>query len=168
MASISIRPPRAGDGESLARTWLDAAHFYANLNPELFQVPDSDGLAQWCEEWTVNAVSSDRLLLVAADGGQVVGFISASIQPPVKNAARQFVRDVGLTRLLINALVVRQAYWRQRIGTQLMAAAEDWGRSQGAQIALLDTYIASPVSVTFYENRAGYVRKSLLFRKTLF
>jgi len=48
-----------------------------------------------------------------------------------------------------------------------MDAAEEWGRSNGAAIALLDTYVGSPVSVPFYEQRMGYERRALYFRKTL-
>src|SRR5262245_59229355 len=142
-AHIVIRALQAGDGEGLARCWLDAAAYYAKLDPELFQIPDRDGLAQWCEDWSSNADEEHSHLLVAVKDGHVVGFVSASVHPPHAQAARQLVRDVGLTRLIIDALVVQEAYWRQGIGRQLMDAAETWGRTKGAAIALLDTYIHS-------------------------
>ena len=165
--NIRIRVPQAGDGDGLARTWLDAANYYVKLNSELFQMPDVNGLAQWCEDWTVPSTSENSFLSVAEHDSQVIGFISATIHPPTKDAHRQWVRDVSVTRLMIDALVVQQAYWRHGIGRRLMDVAEEWGRSRGAVIALLDTYIDSPVSVSFYEQGMSYQRRALHFRKVL-
>jgi hypothetical protein len=39
-----------------------------------------------------------------------------------------------------------------------MEAVEEWARSRGAVIALVDTYIKSPLSMPFYEQRMGYSR----------
>src|SRR5574341_1028599 len=139
-ANIRIRVPQTGDGDGLARTWLDAANYYVKRNPELFHMPDMDVLIQWCEDWAVPSDSENSLLRVADYDNQVIGFISATIHPPIEDAHRQLVRDVNLTRLMINALIVQQAYWRHGIGRRLMKIAEEWGRSRGAVIALLDTY----------------------------
>jgi hypothetical protein len=46
---IIVRPERPGDGEGLARVWLDNARYHAELAPDLFRVPDEDGLAEWME-----------------------------------------------------------------------------------------------------------------------
>ncbi|HLO18206.1 MAG TPA: GNAT family N-acetyltransferase [Anaerolineales bacterium] len=165
--NIHIRIPQAGDGAGLAHTWFDTAKYYVELNPELFQLPDMDGLAQWCEEWAVTQPSEDTFLRVAEHNDQVIGFIGAAIQLPMTDGHRQFVRDMNVKRLMIDALVVQQVYWRHGVGRQLMKAAEQWGRSQGAVIALLDTYISSPVSVSFYEQQMGYQRRALHFRKVL-
>jgi GNAT superfamily N-acetyltransferase len=166
-ADIIVRTPLTGDGEGLARCWVDAAAYYVKLNPELFQMPDTDGLVQGCEDWLLNADGETTYSLVAEKKGNVVGFVSATVHRPNEQAAHQFVRDVGLTRLVIDALVVQEAYWRHGIGRRLMNAAEEWGRARGAVIALLDTYSGSPVSVPFYEQRMGYKCRALHFRKTL-
>ena len=99
--------------------------------------------------------------------GQAVGFSHAAIQPPLATAAYQFVRDVAYPRLNIHTLVVQQAYWRHGIGTQFLATAEEWGRSKGARIALLDTYSESPISLPFYEQRMCYHRRAIHLRKSL-
>jgi GNAT superfamily N-acetyltransferase len=153
-----IRPVWPGDGAGLAACWLDAGAYYAGINPELFQIPESPGLDEWMEPGNASA-SPDRCAFVAELEGTVVGFINASLHQPRADAARPFVRDVGRARLEIDALVVKQAYWRRGVGTQLMRAAEQWGRSQGAEIALLDTYVCSEVSVPFYEWTMGYSRR---------
>ncbi len=164
--SLHIRAPQVGDGVGLACSWIDAATYYTQLAPDLFQVPQEDGLAAWLEDGLLN-VPAEELILVAEYAGQAVGFIHAVIQPPLESAARQFVRDVAYPRLSIPALVVQQAYWRHGIGTQLLTAAEEWGRSRGASIALLDTYSESPISLPFYEQRMGYQRRAIHLRKSL-
>ena len=161
-----IRPPRAGDGAGLAQSWLDAGTYYNQLAPDLFQIPEEEGLAAWIEEGLLKT-PPDELYLVAEYAGQAVGFIEAAIDPPLPIAARQFIRDLAYFRLNIHALVVQRAYWRQGIGKQLLVAAEEWGRNRGARIAFLDTFVESPISVSFYEQRMGYQRRSIRFQKPL-
>ena len=163
---LQIRSPRTGDGAGLARSWLDAGKYYNQLAPDIFQIPEEEGLAAWFEEGLLKT-PSDELYLVADYSGQAVGFIEAAIDPPLPSAARQFVRDLAYFRLNIHVLVVQQAYWRHGIGKHLIVAAEEWGRNGGARIAFLDTFIDSPVSIPFYERRMGYQRRSIRFQKLL-
>jgi len=44
--SVQIRPGRPGDGQGIARVWLDAGAYYAGLDPAHFQLPSSEGLAE--------------------------------------------------------------------------------------------------------------------------
>lgn len=155
-----IRSPRAGDGDGLARCWLDAAAYYAALDP------DADGLAPWLEERALSNATGDRCVLVAEADGQVVGYVVA-LQHPSPAAARNFVRELGKVRVYVDLLVVGAAYRRRGIGTRLMDAVEGWARSRDAEILLLDTYIGSDLSVPFYERRTGYTRRALRFSKTL-
>lgn len=167
---VEIRASRPGDGAGMARVWLSAGAYYAGLDPAHFQVPAADGLAESFEDSitaAARAADEDALELVADTGGIVAGWITARIQHPSASAARQLVREHSWTRLLVNALVVDQELWRQGIGTALLEAAEAWGRARGAEIAQLDTYIGSTVSVPFYERHMGYQRRSILFQKPL-
>jgi GNAT superfamily N-acetyltransferase len=166
-ALVLIREPRAGDGDGLARTWIDAGRYYAQLDADLFQVPVADGLAASLEAWALSVTEALTFIRVAETNEQVVSFIHATIQPPVESGAQQFVRDATLTRLMIDALIVQQAYWRQGIGTHLLSAAEAWGRSQQADIVQLDTYNESPISIPFYQQRMGYRRRAVHLWKAL-
>jgi GNAT superfamily N-acetyltransferase len=161
---LKIRPPQTGNGAGLAQSWLDAGLFYNQLAPDLFQVPEQKGLAGWFEEGLLK-IKPDELYLVAEYSGQAIGFIEAVIEMPLADSAWQFIRDLSYPRLYINALVIQQAYWRHGIGKQLLLAAEKWGQNRGAHIALLDTFIESPISVSFYEQRMGYQRRSIRFQK---
>src|SRR5438309_518142 len=100
---MEIRSTRRGDGEGLAGVFLDAARYYAELDPAAFQVPASEGLPEWFEETLQRAVQDEnRLELVAEVGGRVVAFLSAHLEEPIATAARQLIRDVGQRRLEID------------------------------------------------------------------
>ena len=164
--AITVRAPRPGDGAGMARAWLSATAYYAGLDPEHFQVPSAEGLAESFEAG-LGTGGEDALMLVAELDGQVAGWLTARIEHPAASAARQMVREHGWTRLFIDALLVDQAVWREGAGTALLTAAEAWGRDRGAEVVRLDTYADSPVSVPFYEQRMGYQRRSIVFQKPL-
>jgi len=163
---LALRPPRPGDGDGLARCWLNAGASCAALNPALFQVPAPDGLAQSLEDRFLHLAANDALVLVADSASHVVGYLIATIAPPSPRAALDASRDAGLVRLAIDALIIREDSRHHGVGTRLMEAAERWGRGRGAAIALLDTY-DSPLSVPFYEHHLGYSRRALRLRKDL-
>jgi GNAT superfamily N-acetyltransferase len=165
--SLQIRPPRPGDGEGMARVWLSAGAYYAGLEPALFHVPSADGLAESSEaDIKATSDSSDKLRLVAEQDGQVIGWLTAHLAYPAASAAHQFVSEFGWTRLIVDAVVVDRALWRQGTGSALLEAAESWGRERGARVVSLDTYANGPVAVPFYE-RHGYQRRSIRFAKEL-
>jgi GNAT superfamily N-acetyltransferase len=164
--AVTIRDARAGDAEAVAGAWLDAADFYAGLEPRVFQIPRADGLAGvWRESLT--GAEPGSLQLVAELDGEVIGYLAARLEPPEPGADFQLTRDQGWTRLLIDVLVVLRERWRHGAGAALLTAAEAWGRERGARMVRLDTYAHSPVSVPFYEQRMGYQRRAIVFEKPL-
>jgi GNAT superfamily N-acetyltransferase len=167
MHEIVVRPAQSGHGTGLAQSWLDAGSYYAALDPELFQVPASEGLVEWVEERLARPRPPDTIWLVAEVDGQAVGDIHARLDRPMPDAGRQLVREVGQLRVFVNALAVQAAYRRRGVGTRLLEAVEGWGRQQGATLISLDTFIDSPLSVPFYERRMGYQRRAIIFQKRL-
>ena len=163
---MTVRPARPGDGVGITRAWLSAAAYYADLDPGYFQVPDVEGLADGLDSQLVHQ-GDDAIHLVAELDGQVIGWLWAKIEPPGPNAAAQLTRDLGWTRLEVASLMVDRGHWRSGAGTALLEAAEAWGRARGAQVAHLDTYVHSPVSVPFYEEHMGYQRRAIVFQKRL-
>lgn len=164
---VIVRSAGPGDGADLARGWLDGCRYFAALDPERFQVPDDDGLAEWFEELLARPDSEDQVWLVAEVDGVVVGNVSAELHRPMDTAARQLLRFLGETRLFVSALSVEEAYQRRGVATRLMEAVEQWGRERGAVFASLDTWVHSEQSVPFYERRMGYRRASIVFEKRL-
>jgi GNAT superfamily N-acetyltransferase len=167
MEDVVVRPARPGDGADLARALTDAARHYVELDPDAFQVPDPDGLAEWFEGLLRRRRSDDEVWLVAEVGGRVVGDVHAHLERPVEDAARQVLRDLGRVCLAVDALGVAAAYRRRGAGARLMDAVERWGRDRGAERAVLSTYVHSSLSVPFYERRMGYRRRSIVFVKRL-
>ena len=149
-----------------SRAWLSAGAYYANLDPEYFQVPRTEGLAERLDN-QFNQHDNDSLQLVAELDGHVVGWLWARIERPGQNASAQLTREHGWTRLAVASLIVDSDHWRGGAGTALLEEAETWGRAHGAEAATLDTYAYSPVSVPFYEDHMGYERRSILFQKRL-
>jgi GNAT superfamily N-acetyltransferase len=164
--SVTIRPPRPGDGPGMARVWLSAGAYYADLDPAHFQRPSAEGLAESFEAGP-GPEGEDVRQLVAELDGEVAGWVTARIEPPAASTAYQLIRELSWTRLFIDTLVVDQVLWRHGVGTALLKAAESWGRERGAEAARLDTYVGSAVSVPFYERHAGYQRRSVVFQKAL-
>jgi GNAT superfamily N-acetyltransferase len=167
MESLVIRPARPSDATDLARNWIDVARHYAGLDGDAFQVPAADGLVVWFEELLHRPRSEDAVWLVAEVNGRVVGDVSARLERPTEDAARQLLRDLGRVRLSVDALGVEEAYRRRGVGARLMHAVEEWGRHRGAVRSVLTTYHASPLSVPFYEQGMGYERRSIVFEKRL-
>jgi len=166
--SVQIRPPRPGDGEGMARVWLSAGAYYADLDPAHFQLPSAEGLPESFEaDIEARSTDANSLRLVAERDSTVTGWLTAHVEHPAASVAHQLVRELGWIRLIVDALVVHRAVWRQGIGGALLTEAESWGRDHGAVVARLDTYLGSPVSVPFYERHMGYQRRSILFQKPL-
>ncbi len=166
MQDIEVRAFRAGDGAACAVAWLDAARYYVGQDPQSFQLPAEAGLADWFEHEDPGGGLPARRL-VATVGGQVAGFVVATLEGPLPGARFQLLRAAASTCVYVAALAVAEEYRRAGIGTALMTVVEQWGREQGATLVTLDTNIRSPLSVPFYEDRMGYVRHGLIFRKAL-
>ena len=166
MAEVKVRAVRPGDGAGCARAWLDAARYYVELDPDNFQLPAEAGLAGWFEQDHADG-SQTVLRLVATVDEQVAGFVAAVLEPPLPGAQWQLTRAAASPRVYVNALMVAERYRRAGVGTALMAAVEQWGRSGGAVLVALDTNLRSPLSVPFYEDRMGYARHGVIFRKYL-
>ncbi|MDQ3993678.1 MAG: GNAT family N-acetyltransferase [Actinomycetota bacterium] len=166
MGGIIVREPRAGDGPAIARFHRENAAYYAEVAPEHFRVPDAEGLGEFMEPGP-DENTETTLALVAELDGEVVGYLEAHLLPPLETARYQAQADVGETRLVINYVETLQKHWRQGVGSRLVEAAEEWGRAREATVAVCDTYIGSPVSIPFWEERMGYERRAIIFRKAL-
>jgi GNAT superfamily N-acetyltransferase len=151
----------------MARIWVEAGRYYAELDPELFQVPAEEGLAERFDRHIVEDRSDDALQLVADEDGRLLGMVTAHLAEPVGNPEMQLVQYFGLRHVVIDLLIVDRARWRRGVGTRLMEEAERWGRDRGAVLSRLDTFADSPVSIPFYEHHLGYRRRSVIFEKPL-
>jgi GNAT superfamily N-acetyltransferase len=167
MSQVVVREFRPGDGEPLARMMRENSAYYADLAPDYFRVPDEAGLVDLVENDDDWRASHDHFARVAEVDGQVAGYIEATLQQPLDTAEWQSQRDLGEVRLFIGFLGTSDRYKRMGVATRLVEAAEEWGRQNGARVAICDTYIDSPLSVPFWEARMGYRRRAIVLRKPL-
>jgi len=165
--AATIREARADDAVGIAQLSRENGRYYVQLAPQLFRLPDEEGVVEFIESDSEWRESPDTLALVAEDGGAVAGYLEASLQRPDETARWQGQRDLSEIRLFINFVGTADAYKRQGVATTLVEAAEQWGRERGAVVALCDTFIDSPLSVPFWERRMGYERRAIIFRKRL-
>jgi GNAT superfamily N-acetyltransferase len=162
-----IREYLDGDARGIVQISRENARFYTGLAPDYFKTPDEDGFVDLIERDGNWRDAPENLALVAEVDGAVAGYIEATVHPPLETARWQAQRDLSETRLAINFVGTADAYKRQGVGTMLVEAAEAWGRSNGATVAICDTYLESPLSVPFWERRLGYQRRAVIFRKPL-
>lgn len=160
---ISIRLARAGDGAGMARCWADAGRHYIDVDQTRFQVPEEAGLDQWFEA-SLARQSEERAVFVAELEGELAGFCGAHLEPPNTEPWRQLQRDLGRTRLYVDALAVAEPARRRGVGEALMRAAEKWGKERGATVLLVDSFVDGPTATPFYERRMGYRRRSIRFQ----
>lgn len=163
----TIREARDEDAVGIVQLSQENSAYYVQLAPEYFRLPDEDGLVEFIENDREWREGPDTLALVADDDGAIAGYLEASLQRPDETARWQGQRDLSDIRLFINFVGTANAYKRQGVATNLVKAAERWGRERGAVVALCDTFIDSPMSVPFWERRMRYERRAIIFRKPL-
>jgi len=124
----------------MARVWLTAGAYYVDLDPVHFQLPSTRGLAESFDaDIEARSSDTDSLRLVAERAGEAADWLTAHVEHLSASAPHQLVREPGWTRLVVDAVMVDRAPWRQGIGTALLAEAESWGRDRGAAVVRLYT-----------------------------
>ena len=163
---IRLRRARVDDAADLARTWLDQAATYAELDDAAFEVPDDEGLGGWLvEQLRAQADPDRRLVLVADVEGGAVGFVVAALVPPHPAPQRQMQRDLAAPRVQIEALAVRGDHLRRGVGTRLVTAVEDWARNRGATAVTAQAFVAGPAGE--FLSARGYAARAVLYGKAL-
>ncbi len=161
---MEIREARPDDAAELAQIWLEFARHYASLDPDAFQIPAEEGLANWIETG-IRADNPSRRRLVADIDGHIAGFAVGAIIEPAEHAERQLLADLGRKRLGIDAVATAERFRRRGVATALIDELERWGREEGAELVLAETHAESPMSIPFWERRMSYERRSVRFVK---
>jgi GNAT superfamily N-acetyltransferase len=161
-----VRPGRPGDGAGCARVWRDTARYYVELDPASFRLPADEGLADWFDGLHAST-PPDACRLVAELGGEVVGLAGATLLPAADSARYQLLTALSRLRASVGGLAVAASHRRAGVGSALLTAVEEWAAAAGATELSLDTYHASPLSIPFYDNRPGWSRHGVIYRKSL-
>ena len=166
MDALVIRDARPEDVYGLARAWRDAGWFAVATDAVAFRVPAEEGLDEFFAA-TLEGMADDEAVLVADRDGEVLGFASARIAEPERDARWQIQRELAARRLLIDAVAVAEPYRGRGVGRALVGALEAWGDARGAALAAVDGNWESGVGAGFYEAALGYRRRGLTLRKAL-
>lgn len=62
----------------------------------------------------------------------------------------------GILYCQVTEIAVCRRHRNQGIGGQLLRAAEDWGRGQGAEFAILEILASNKRAGSSYQQRMGY------------
>ena len=165
--AVEVRDAQPGDGAALATVWLDNARYYVELFPDDFRMPDEVGLGEWFEVQLGQPPSPSEVHLVAVVDGLVRAFVYARLTEPAEQASRQMLADYPYRRVHVEALDTAEAFQRRGFATLLVEAVEAWARDKGARAISAETYLQSPVSIPFWEQRMGYRRRSVKLTKRL-
>ena len=147
----TIRSAVAEDADGITRIFLESAEHHASLDSELYFVPDFETIAARYREGRQHPAEgrAESITIVAELSGDIVGFIDARLYRPTDAMHRDMIY------CLISEIAVRREYQNHGIGKQLLQAAEDWGRQQGAEFAVLE-YHAENVSAGAFYQRMRY------------
>lgn len=145
--AAAIRPAVAEDAGGIARTFLESAEHHASLDSELYFVPAMETIAARYREGRQHPAEecAESITLVAELSGEIVGFIDARLYHPTDAMHRQMIY------CLVSEIAVRSKLQKHGIGGQLLQAAEDWGRRQGAEFAALEYHAANARAAAFYQ-----------------
>ena len=146
-AKPAIRPLAVGDEPALARLYADVDADHAKATPGIFRQADPPRSDAFYARYRDDP---DCLLLVAAEGADIVGLVEAEMRstPPV----RIFVpKRIGV----INTVVVRKDRRRHGIGRALVEDAERRLIGFGASEIEVTVYDWNVLAAAFYR-RLGF------------
>ncbi len=152
MSNLDIREARAEDLEAIIR------------------LHEEDELGSHGDAWTPEtkpvyeaafaaiARSSENVLFVAVEGGEVVGTFQLTFIPNLTGR--------GTMRVKVESVKVKAARRSGGIGAKMMTFAEDYARSRGAAMLELTSNKTRTDAHRFYE-RLGFSRSHEGFKKKL-
>ena len=141
---VQIREASADDLNQIGDLWEELIRFHNRLD-DRFWVRAPDGRRKFLD-WMHEALSdNERALFVAAESGQVVGFVHGMLKnspPPMLDKIAGFVTD----------MVVSPLHRRTGIGRSLMDAVESWFRDHGAKEIKLTAALCNEDAVLFWRD----------------
>lgn len=144
-----VRPADARDAAAVAAIAREVHALHAAALPDVFQPPGAS--VATADEMAALLSRPGQLLLVATDGGAVVGYAHAEEQrapaTPIKRAA---------ALLHVHAMGVAGAHRGRGVGHALLAALHELAAARGVEGLSLEVYAFNGTARAFYE-REGFV-----------
>ena len=150
-APIAIRSAVAADADGITRVYMESAEHHASLDSERYWIPDAEAISARYSEGRQHPENGDAAItLVAELGGDIVGFVDVRLD----RSPDPMHRDILYCHVI--EIAVSRERQSQRIGERLLQAAEEWGRQQGAEFAMLEYNAANTRAGSFYQQRMSY------------
>ncbi|MFC8427847.1 GNAT family N-acetyltransferase [Streptomyces sp. NPDC057253] len=153
---LTVRPARPDDIPGLVAS--SAGLFAEDAGTRDPSVDVDWPLRHGAESFATVLADGGRLVLVVDHEGEVVGHLTGTLTEP---SAVRPVRSATL-----NALYVRPAHRRSRVGGRLVAEFLAWAEARGATQAEVAAYAANPDAIRFYE-RQGFAAHAVTLRSAL-
>ncbi len=141
-SECTIRPARAADAEAVAQLWQAMADQHAGYDAEAWCYRPDAG-QRWRREFEGFLDQADKVLLVAAAGGEVIGFTVCAVEEPLVEMASR--------RGVVREVVVRPESRGSGVATRLMNAAFAAMADRGAQEVVLHAAIDNPAAIGLYK-----------------
>jgi ribosomal protein S18 acetylase RimI-like enzyme len=149
---IEIRSAAAEDVEGITSIFLESAAYHAELDPERYTIPAVESISALYRNRLQHSAQShdEAITFVAECRGEVVGFTDVRLEQSEDAMHRE------MTYCHISEIAVREEYRNRGIGARLLQAAEDWGRTMGAEFSSLEFHSENARASSFYQGRLGY------------
>ena len=148
-AAVTVRQAVSQDADGITRTYLESAEYHAGLDAARYGIPDAEEISARYRQGRQHPPDGDAITLVAEMNGEIIGFLDIQLTRSPDPMHRQMLYcDVV-------EVAVSSRHQRQGVGGQLLRAAEDWGRTHGAEFASLEYLAVNRRASLFYE-RLGY------------
>ena len=149
--SPTVKRPPTDAAEAVADMWVDLAADQRRHGSHLLAGPNRERV----REAVLRGIATDSLL-VAADGDDLVGFVTFEVESGVY--------EQDLTRGLVENVYVVPERRGEGIGSALLAAAENRLRERGCDAFFLEILAANGSARRFYRE-AGYEPHRIQFER---
>jgi aminoglycoside 6'-N-acetyltransferase len=157
--AFSIRPATAEDEPAMTEIQHSSAIHHASIDPQRWRMQTLEEAAASRRMW--HGISPRSEAFVAEADGRVVGMTELWLKRP------RDARGARMPRIKVDLALAVLPEWRGRgLGTALLAAAEDWARTQGAERMILDLDVHNEGARRLYE-RVGYEVEALAMDKAI-
>jgi GNAT superfamily N-acetyltransferase len=150
--AVTLRPASQEDADGIARVFLESAEYHASLDAQRYAVPAIETITERYRNGRQHppGAQANAITLVADLRGEIVGFVDARLEQSPDPMHRELIY------CQIAEIAVSRRRRSRGIGGQLVRAAEDWGRRQGAEFAALEYLASNTRAGRFYQQHMGY------------
>lgn len=151
-----IRSAKKSDLDGLMGLLEEMVIYHAKIDEYYKKFSKYSGLREEAESWLLN---KDMRVLVAEDGGEIIGYAQISIEDSPTYAS---VKKIGV----VHDMFVLEPYRRKKIAEQIFSEAMDWFSSKKVKNIELSVDSRNIAGVKYWES-LGFFPYKFRMRKDL-